>query len=117
MWFNPSVADKRLTGALMLTAAGLALGACGGGPTSSVSAALEAPHFVNESAQSGIDHVYDGEFEFFVGGGVAAFDCNDDGRDELFIAGGSNPSALYRNDSPLGGQLRFVAMPSHTPRL
>ena len=117
MWFNPSVADKRLTGALMLTAAGLALGACGGGPTSSVSAALEAPHFVNESAQSGVDHVYDGEFEFFVGGGVAAFDCNDDGRDELFIAGGSNPSALYRNDSSPGGQLRFVQMPSPTTDL
>ena len=40
---------------------------------------------------AGIDHKYDGEFEYFVGGGVAAFDCNGDGRDELFFAGGSDP--------------------------
>ena len=29
---------------------------------------------------AGIHHAYDGDFEFFVGGGVAAFDCDDDRR-------------------------------------
>ena len=64
-----------------------------------------------------VDHVYDGEFEFFVGGGVAAFDCNDDGRAELYFAGGSEPAALYRNDSPAGGALRFaqLAVGGHRP--
>ena len=72
------------------------LPACGGGGSSSA----PAPHFVDDTSASGIDHRYDGEFEYFVGGGVAAFDCDDDGRDELFLAGGSEPAALYHNDSP-----------------
>ncbi|HWM22570.1 MAG TPA: FG-GAP-like repeat-containing protein, partial [Ilumatobacteraceae bacterium] len=65
------------------------------------------PHFVDDTTTAGIDHTYDGEFEFFVGGGVAAFDCDDDGRAELYFAGGSEPAALYRNESPLGGALHF----------
>jgi hypothetical protein len=70
--------------------------------------AMAAPRFVEQSAAAGIDHVYDGDFTFFVGGGVAAFDCSDDGRPDLYFAGGSNPAALYRNESPVGGELRFV---------
>ena len=60
----------------------------------------------------GIDHRYEGDFQYFVGGGVAAFDCDDDGRSDLFLAGGSAPAALYRNDSPTGGALRFTALAS-----
>jgi hypothetical protein len=74
-----------------------------GGPT----AASDPPRFVEESAAAGIDHVYEGEFTFFVGGGVAVFDCNDDGRPDLYLAGGVNPAGLYRNDSPVGGEFRF----------
>ena len=74
-------------------------------------AALPAPHFVAETASAGLDHVYDGDFTFFVGGGVAAFDCNDDARPDLYLAGGSNAASLYRNDSPVAGQLRFVDVP------
>ena len=70
---------------------------------------LPAPHFVDDTSASGIDHRYDGEFEYFVGGGVAAFDCDDDGRDELFLAGGSEPAALFHNDSPIGGALPLLA--------
>ncbi len=70
-------------------------------------AALGPPHFVEETTSAGIDHVYDGGSTFFVGGGVAVFDCNGDGKPDLYLAGGSNPAALYRNDSPLGGALRF----------
>ncbi|HEY5727634.1 MAG TPA: VCBS repeat-containing protein, partial [Acidimicrobiia bacterium] len=70
-----------------------------------------APRFVEETATAGVEHVYDGEFDFFVGGGVAVFDCDDDGRQDLFLAGGVNPAALYRNGSATGGALRFTPEP------
>ena len=73
-------------------------------------AASDAPRFVRDNG--GIDHRYEGDFQYFVGGGVAAFDCDDDGRSELFLAGGSAPAALYHNDSPTGGALAFTALPS-----
>jgi enediyne biosynthesis protein E4 len=69
--------------------------------------ALGPPHFVDETDSAGIDHVYDGDASFAVGGGVAVFDCAGDGKPDLYLAGGSNPAALYRNDSPPGGPLRF----------
>ena len=69
--------------------------------------ALAAPHFVEDAVGAGIDHVYDGDSKFAVGGGVAVFDCNGDGKPDLYIGGGANPAALYRNDSPVGGALRF----------
>ena len=67
------------------------------------------PHFVEEAAKAGVDHTYDGAWEFFVGGGVAIFDCNGDRRPDLFIAGGKNPAQLYENRSPTGGALAFKA--------
>lgn len=70
------------------------------------------PIFIDESASAGINHTYDGEFAFFVGGGVATFDCNDDGFPDLYFAGGAKPAALYVNESTVGGVLRFVARPS-----
>src|SRR5262245_17485139 len=65
------------------------------------------PRFVEEAATAGVDHRYDGGFDFFVGGGVAAFDCDDDRLPDLFFAGGEEPAALYRNLSQTGGGLRF----------
>ena len=56
-------------------------------------------------------HVYDGGWEHFVGGGVAAFDCDGDALPELYAAGGSNPATLFRNRSD--GGVTFVA---GTPR-
>jgi hypothetical protein len=105
LWFNPSVRAVGF-GAM---AAGLAMGvaaACGGSSDDSVT----APRFVSDSG--GIDHRYTGEFQYFVGGGVAAFDCNDDGRSELYFAGGDSPAALYRNESSPGGPLRFTPVAS-----
>jgi len=72
--------------------------------------AMAPPRFVEEAATAGVHHVYDGDFTFFVGGGVAAFDCDDDGRSDLYFAGGTNPAALYRNESPIGGELHFAEM-------
>jgi hypothetical protein len=72
--------------------------------------ALGAPRFVDETASAGIEHVYGGGFEHAVGGGVAIFDCNGDGKPELYLAGGSGAAALYRNDSPVAGTLLFTRL-------
>ena len=74
-----------------------------------------APHFVDDTAATGIDHRYDGDVEYFEGGGVAAFDCDDDGLPDLYFAGGSEPAALYRNVSAVGGALRFDKVASPSP--
>lgn len=52
------------------------------------------------------DHVYGGGWEHFVGGGVAAFDCDDDALPELYAAGGENPATLFRNTSDGGVSFR-----------
>lgn len=65
--------------------------------------ALPAPAF---NAVAGIDHTYQGDFNFFVGGGVAAFDCNQDRMPDLFLAGGEGPSTLLVNRS-IPGEIAF----------
>ncbi len=70
------------------------------------------PHFVDDAPTSGIDHAYTGGSDYFVGGGVGTFDCNGDGRPDLFLAGGAQPAALYRNVSTVGGPLRFERVAS-----
>ena len=80
-------------------------------------AALPPPHFVDDTGSSGIDHAYDGEFTFFVGGGVAAFDCNADHQPDLYLAGGAGQASLYQNESPIGGALRFTRLPAATTDL
>ena len=78
----------------------------------------DIPDMHEEALAAGIDHKYTGGWEFFVGGGVAAFDCNGDRKPDLFIAGGTSPAELYRNESPTGGALKFEkvdARPAATP--
>lgn len=53
------------------------------------------------------EHVYDGGWEHFVGGGLAVLDCDGDARPDLVAAGGANPPILLRNISPPGGPLAF----------
>ena len=84
----------------------------GSGRSSTTEPDTTPPRFVDDTKAAGIEHAYDGEFEFFVGGGVAAFDCNDDGRHDLYFAGGSEPATLYRNESAVGGALEFTPQPS-----
>jgi len=91
-----------VVGVIAAVAASRALDATSGPPT-----ALPAPRFADEAVAAGVRHVYDGEFTFFVGGGVAAFDCDADGLPDLYFAGGSRPAALFRNRSLTGGSLAF----------
>jgi hypothetical protein len=87
------------------------------GPGDAGTLALGAPHFVDEAEAAGVTHRYDGESEFVVGGGVAVFDCDDDTLPDLYLAGGSQPAALYRNASDAGGDLRFSPLSDATTDL
>jgi enediyne biosynthesis protein E4 len=66
------------------------------------------PHFVDATTASGLTHTYDGSSDFAVGAGVAVLDCNDDGRPDLYLAGGEREAQLFRNDSTIGGALAFT---------
>ena len=70
------------------------------------------PHFVDVTAASGLKASYDGEWQYMVGGGAAAFDCAHDGRASLMIAGGESKAKFFRNVSKPGGAIRFEEQPS-----
>src|SRR5688572_2772225 len=107
--------DRENGGSSLWLAAGVAVGALGAAgliwvgvrllAPSVPAESLPPPRFVDESA--GVDHRYDGEFNFFVGGGVAVFDCNQDGLPDLYFAGGVNSAVVFRNQSAVGGALAF----------
>src|SRR5882724_5801392 len=78
------------------------------GASVGASTAPVVPHFIEETDAAGIQSRFDGEWEYMVGGGVAAFDCDGSGLPSLFIAGGANRSRFYRNRSARGGALKFV---------
>jgi len=67
----------------------------------------DIPVFTEEALPAQIEHRYGGAWEYFVGGGVSAFDCNQDRFPDLVFAGGSEPSALFVNTSKTGESLRF----------
>ena len=71
----------------------------------------DVPIFHEEAKAAGIDSVYDGPWEFFVGGGGAAFDCDGSGFPSVFLAGGKNRAKLYVNKSKAGGPLKFEEKP------
>jgi hypothetical protein len=71
----------------------------------------DVPIFHEEALAAGINSVYDGPWEFFVGGGGAAFDCDGSGFPSVFLAGGKNRAKLYVNKSKAGGPLKFEEKP------
>ena len=75
-------------------------------------AAPVTPRFVEETAVSGINSTFTGDWEYMVGGGVAVFDCDGDGFEDMLLAGGTSRATFYRNDSKPGGELKFAAVQS-----
>ena len=122
LWFNPVVRARPLSRRAVVAAV-VAIVVIGGTSLALAAArrsdppATVVPHFVDETAAAGVDHSYRGGFEFFVGGGVAAFDCDDDALPDLYFAGGAGAAALYRNGSESGGALRFSRRESNTTDL
>lgn len=74
---------------------------------SSAQERLVIPSFVEETKEAGIESTYAGDWEYMVGGGVATFDCDDDGFADMLLPGGAQPAKFHRNVSVLGGPLRF----------
>ena len=89
-----------------------ALGVAGLAQSVAAENTVAVPSFVEETASAGIDSVYAGEWEYMVGGGVATFDCNEDGFADMLLAGGTSRAKFYRNTSTKGGALHFEAQTS-----
>jgi len=68
----------------------------------------DVPSMIEEAATAGLVQSYTGPWEYFVGGGVAGFDCNGDRMSDLFIAGGTDPAKMFINRSLPGGKLQFT---------
>lgn len=90
-------------GAILLTA----ILAAGSAPGHASDFPFDIPSLHEEAGAAGIEHTYDGPWEYFVGGGGASFDCNGDRMPDLFLAGGANPARLFVNRSIAGGELAF----------
>ena len=71
------------------------------------SASPAVARFVEETETAGLQSRFEGEDEFMVGGGVAVFDCDDDGLPEIYVTGGVNKAKFYRNRSTRGGPLKL----------
>jgi hypothetical protein len=65
------------------------------------------PVFEDYSHAAGVKTVFKGDYLYMVGGGVATFDCNADGRPDLFAPGGEGYSELFVNMSKQGRKLHF----------
>ncbi len=86
------------------------------GPLAAQTAAVVAPaqplpavpRFIEETDLAGLQVRFEGEAEFMVGGGVAAFDCDGDGLPEVYVTAGVNKAKFYRNRSPRGSGIKLV---------
>lgn len=66
------------------------------------------PRFIEETDTAGLQSRFEGQDEFMVGGGVAVFDCDNDGLPEIYVTGGQNKAKFYRNKSARGGALKLL---------
>lgn len=66
--------------------------------------------FSEQATSAGLSHIFGGNTDFVVGGGAAAFDCDNDGDSDLFLAGGTGSAQLFRNTTNKTGQIRFAAI-------
>ena len=96
--------------ALSLGAVAVLVGVAGavGFRPGAAGATAPVPRFVDETDASGVSFTYDGPLEYSVGAGVAVLDCDADGRPDVYLAGGTQPAGLFRNESALRGPLRFT---------
>ena len=98
----------RRRGVAVAAAALIALVAVGTGATGTGQPAT--PHFVEEAVAAGLDHRYDGDFQYFVGGGVATFDCDGDGPPgPVPRRRRRSRPRCFENQSPVGGALPLRA--------
>ncbi len=97
---------------LLLASAALAAGSAAVVAPAHAQSSVAIPSFVEETVRAGINSIYAGEWQYMVGGGVATFDCNDDGFPDMLLAGGEAPAKFYRNASERGGPLHFEAQAS-----
>jgi hypothetical protein len=111
---NPAVRGRTVVIAVALVAVTVVAVAAGAVALNVLapSGAQGAPRFVEEAQSAGLVHSYEGGFDYFVGGGVATFDCNDDRLPELYLAGGEAPAQLFVNRSTAGGALSFQPIAS-----
>ncbi len=112
-WFNGRVRDRRiivlvtLVAVVTLAVIGVWALVAGSPGIAGVAQRPFSPRYIDEAQSAGVTHAYTGDFEYFVGGGVAAFDCSADVLPDLYFAGGSQPAALFVNRSAAGGALAF----------
>ncbi len=64
--------------------------------------------FIEETDSAGLQSRFEGDFEFQVGGGVAAFDCDGDDLPEVYVTGGVTKAKFYRNRSSRGGPVKLA---------
>jgi enediyne biosynthesis protein E4 len=81
---------------------GVRFGGSGAGPV---------PRFADVTDGSGVAFTYDGPLELAAGAGLAVLDCDDDGRPDLYLAGGAEPAGLFHNDAAPAGQVHFTKVP------
>jgi hypothetical protein len=101
LWSEPVMRHPALLSALFLSA-----------PLLAAPVQAQGPSFIEETATAGLSTVFQGDWEYMVGGGAASFDCNGDGLADLFVSGGSAPAGMYLNRSEQGGPLRFAPQDS-----
>lgn len=73
---------------------------------SSIHADILSPEFIDRTKNQTFTHQYTGGWEHFVGGGIAAFDCNNDKLPDLYVAGGESSAKLLINQS--NSSLSFI---------